>query len=67
MKSRKIVASTVALLVLFVTTLWFVGCENGTGGEATTPEGGGISGSGTGGEATTPEGGGQVQVLDQMT
>ncbi len=41
MKSRKIVASTVALLVLFVTTLWFVGCENGTGGDATTPEGGG--------------------------
>lgn len=50
MKSRKIVASTVALLVLFVTTLWFVGCENGTGGEATTPEGGVF----------------QVQVLDQM-
>lgn len=48
MKSRKIVASTVALLVLFVTTLWFVGCENGTGGKATTPEGGGIPGSGTG-------------------
>lgn len=46
MKSRKIVASTVTLLVLFVTTLWFVGCENGTGGEATTPEGG--AGSGTG-------------------